>query len=323
MIEKVGRRDMMRMLGVGGLALSVSSLRSRGIAQQLSGGSAPARASLGLFVALDPSGTVHIVAHRSEMGQGIRTALAAVVADELEADWDRVRIVQADGDLRYGSQDTDGSRSGRRFFLPMREAGASARLMLERAAAARWHVPASECHAQAHEVHHEPSGRSLPFGALAEEAGRLPVPSRRELHLKDPADFRFVGHGMPSLDLEAMTTGRAVFGADVVRPGMLTAMVVRPPSVGAHWSRYDRDAAMAVPGVRKVVEIPVVDLPTGFAPLGGVAVVADHTWAALQGRRALAVEWEDETPLGLRQRDLPRGARRDREPAGARAALAG
>lgn len=293
MLRTLQRREMLKMLGFGGLAVGAGGgLAGRSLADALSGGGrGDSPTSLGTFVAVDPSGQVHIIAHRSEMGQGIRTALAAVVAEEMEADWERVTVHQADGDLKYGSQDTDGSRSARRFYQPLREAGAAARLLLERAAAARWGVPAGQCRARAHEVHHEPSKRRLAFGELAEAAGALPAPRRADLRLKDPSTFRYVGRGVPSVDLMAMTTGTAAFGADIRRPGMLTAVIARPPSIGASWTSYDKDAAMAVSGVREVVELPTIQMPTGFQPLGGVAVVADHTWASLKGRKALNVQW--------------------------------
>src|SRR6266581_5449764 len=139
-----------------------------------------------VFVAIGEDGIVSIVCHRSEMGQGIRTGMPMIVADELEADWTRVRVVQATGDeARYGNQDTDGSRSTRHFFMPMRRCGAAARQMLEAAAATRWKVPVGEVEAKNHEVVHRPTGRRLGYGALAKSAAALPVPARESLKLKD------------------------------------------------------------------------------------------------------------------------------------------
>jgi isoquinoline 1-oxidoreductase beta subunit len=148
------------------------------------------------FVSIAEDGTVTIVCHRAEMGQGVRTGMPMIVAEELEADWKRVRVRQATGDeKRYGNQDTDGSRSTRHFFDPMRRCGAAARTMLEAAAAARWKVPLSEVEAKNHEVVHRPSGRRLGYGALARAAAALPVPARESLKLKDPSKFRYVGKG--------------------------------------------------------------------------------------------------------------------------------
>src|SRR5947208_16132828 len=147
-----------------------------------------------VFLAIGEDGTVTIVCHRSEMGQGVRTGMAMIVADELEADWKRVRVVQAPGDQkRFGNQDTDGSRSTRHFFEPMRRVGAAARTMLETAAAARWNVPVSEVEAQNHEVVHRPSGRRIGYGALAKDAATLPVPPRETLRLRDRSGFRYIG----------------------------------------------------------------------------------------------------------------------------------
>ena len=149
-----------------------------------------------VFVSIAEDGIVSIVCHRGEMGQGVRTGMPMIVADELEADWRRVRVVQAPGDEeRYGNQDTDGSRSTRHFFEPMRRCGAAARQMLEAAAAAQWKVPVGEVEAKNHEVVHRPTGRKLGYGALAKAAAKMPVPARDAIRLKDPAQFRYIGKG--------------------------------------------------------------------------------------------------------------------------------
>lgn len=248
-----------------------------------------------LFVAIDEDGTVTVTTHRSEMGQGVRTSIAMVIADELEADWDRVRIAQAPGDEeRYGNQDTDGSRSLRHFFMPMRRAGAAARTMLEQAAAEEWEVAVDEVRAQNHEVVHEASGRALGFGELARRAAEREVPEREGLRLKQPAEFRYIGTDTIGLiDNRDITTGQAIYGIDPHFEGMYYAVVARPPVFGGRVTRYDEEAALAVPGVERVVEIDAPDMPTEFAPLGGVAVIATNTWAAMRGREALNVEWED------------------------------
>lgn len=248
-----------------------------------------------VFVAIDPDGTVHVTVHRSEMGQGIRTSLAMVVADELEADWAHVRVQQAPGDeARYGNQDTDGSQSMRHYFEPMRRVGAAARTMLETAAAARWQVPVHEVAARNHEIVDQRSGRRLPFGALAKEAARLKVPDRTTLKLKDPKDFRYIGKDdVPIVDGADIVQGRAGYGIDTVLDGMLFAVIARPPVVGGKVASYDASEALKVPGVVRVVPIASTPLPALFHPLGGIAVVASNTWAAMRGRDALVVQWED------------------------------
>src|SRR6267154_24960 len=179
------------------------------------------------FVAIAEDGTVTITCHRQEMGQGVRTSLPMVVADELEADWARVRVQQAGGDQeRFGNQDTDGSRSMRHFFEPMRRCGASARTMLRQAGAARWGVPIDEVRALNHEVVHAPSQRKLGYGELAVAASRLPVPARDTLRLKKPAEFRYIGKGKVKLvDGPDMVAGRGKYGIDTVLDGMLFAVV--------------------------------------------------------------------------------------------------
>lgn len=248
-----------------------------------------------VFLSIAEDGKVSIVCHRSEMGQGVRTSLPMVVADELEADWAQVLVVQAPGDeIRYGNQNTDGSRSVRHFFEPMRRVGASARMMLEAAAAARWNVPVSEVQARNHAVVHVPSGKSLGFGALAKDAARLPVPAAASLKLKDPAQFRYIGKDSTrSIDGHDIATGRAQYGIDVRLDGMLYAVIARPPVFGGKLAGVDSTQAMKVPGVIKVVELAGSPAPALFNPLGGVAVIATNTWSAIKGREALKLRWDD------------------------------
>ena len=247
-----------------------------------------------VFVAIAADGTVTIVCHRSEMGQGVRTSLPMVVADELETDWQKVRVEQAPGDeVRYGNQDTDGSRSMRHFFLPMRRAGAAARTMLESAAAAQWRVPVQEVRAEQDHVLHPSTGRTLSYGQLAEAAAKLPVPARETLRLKNQADFRYIGKGQAGIyDGQDMVTGRAQYGIDVRLKDMLYAVVARPPVFGGKVLSYDAKDALKVPGVLKVIELKSSPPPADFNPLGGIAVIARNTWAAIQGRKALKIEWE-------------------------------
>jgi isoquinoline 1-oxidoreductase subunit beta len=248
-----------------------------------------------VFVAIDRDGTVTIVAHRPEMGTGSRTSLPMVVAEELEADWSRVRVRQAPGDEeKYGNQDTDGSRSLRHFIQPMRQCGAAARRMLEMAAAAHWAVPVEEVEAREHAVMHKPSRRKLGYGELAEAAAALPTPPPDQVRLKDAASFRYLGKGnVPIVDLFDITTGRATYGIDATLPGMKYAVVARPPVFAGKLASYDANETIKVPGVEKVVVIEGTPPPAKFQPLGGVAVIAQNTWAAIKGRDALKVKWDD------------------------------
>ncbi|NUT88712.1 xanthine dehydrogenase family protein molybdopterin-binding subunit [Pseudomonas corrugata] len=248
-----------------------------------------------VYVSIAADGSVTVICNRSEMGQGVRTSLSMVVADELDADWALVKVQQAPADeARFGNQDTDGSRSMRHWYEPMRRCGAAARTMLEQAAAAQWNVPVGECRAQLHNVVHQPSGRKLGYGALATAASALPVPARDSLRLKQPAEFRYIGkEASRAIDGADIVNGRAVFGADVHFDGMLYAVVARPPVYGGKVRSVDDSAALKVPGVVKVVQIEGRPLPSEFQPLGGVAVVAKNTWAAIKGRDALKIEWDD------------------------------
>lgn len=248
-----------------------------------------------VFVSIDTSGLVTIVAHRAEMGTGVRTSLPMVVADEMGADWSRVKVVQAEAnEARYGNQNVDGSRSMRHFLMPMRRVGAAARQMLEAAAAARWSVPVDQVKAAVHEVVHQPTGRRLSYGELAADAAKLTVPATDALRLKDPAQFRYVGKDIVHLvDLQGIGKGQALYGIDAHLPGMVYAVVARPPVVGGKLRSVDSSKALKVPGVLKIVEVPAFTGAPGFLPLGGVAVVARNTWAAMKGRDALDLQWDD------------------------------
>jgi isoquinoline 1-oxidoreductase subunit beta len=244
-----------------------------------------------VFVHIATDGLVTLVCHRSEMGQGVRSTLPALLADELGADMARVKIVQADGDKKYGDQNTDGSTSIRNGYEGLRRAGATARTMLVTAAARRWKVSPGSCEARDHAVFH--GKRSLGFGELAAEAAMLPVPRPEDVKLRPRSELRHVFKDLPLLDGPAIVAGKALFGADVRLPGMLVAVIARPPVVGGRVARYDAKRALAIPGVKRVVEIPTPKPPYGFQPWGGLAVLAENTWAAMRGRAALEIEWDD------------------------------
>jgi len=304
-IENVSRRDVLKgIVATGGLVIAAQFFPRSVLAD---GGSVNAYKTGAdgmpggtvydphVFVSIAPDGTVTIVAHRSEMGTGSRTSLPMVVADEMEADWSRVKIVQAPGnEPKYGNQDTDGSRSIRHFIQPMRACGAATRQMLEDAAALTWGVSDTECRAQNHKVIHVPTGRSLGYGELAAAAAALKTPPMNSLTLKDPSQFRYIGKGVVQItDLRDITMGKAVYAQDAHVPGMLFAQIERPPVVLGKAVSYDEAAAMKVPGVVKVVKIDPTPMPAKFAPLGGVAVIATNTFAAAKARKVLNVQWDD------------------------------
>ncbi len=245
-----------------------------------------------VYLAIDTDGTVYVIAHRSEMGNGVRTALPRIVADELDADWARVKVVQAIGDEKYGDQDTDGSHSVVSFFVPLREAGGAARLMMVRAAAAQWKVPATECSTELHSVVHKASGKKLGYGELAEAASKLEVPKKEDLKLKPRSEWRYIGKDAVSYDLKDLCTGKATYGQDVRMDGMLYASVMHPPVLGSSPKSIDNKAALGVAGVKQTETIDTFKAPVMYQALGGVAVLADSTWSAMQGKKKLKVEWE-------------------------------
>src|SRR5258708_3131469 len=298
-VEKISRRSILKGLGItGGLVLAAPVTSRQAFAAYKTGADKMPHGTVvdpRVFVAIAPDGTVTIVGHRAEMGTGVRTSLPLIVAEEMEADWSRVKVVQAHGDeVKYGNQDTDGSRSTRHYLIPMRQIGASARTLLEGAAAKRWGVPATEVKAVNHEVVHSAASRRLGFGGLAADAAKESVPSVEGLKLKDPKDFRYLGKGQVSIvDLRDITVGTAHYGSDTRLPGMKYAVIARPPVTGGKLVSFDPKDAMKVSGVEKVMEVQGWPWPSKFQPLGGVAVIARNTGAAIKGRDALKIVWDD------------------------------
>jgi isoquinoline 1-oxidoreductase subunit beta len=298
-VEKISRRAILKGLGIaGGLVLAAPVTSRQAFAAYQTGADKMPHGTVvdpRVFVAIAADGTVTIIAHRSEMGTGVRTSLPLIVAEEMEADWSRVKVQQAHGDeVKFGNQDTDGSRSTRHYLIPMRQIGASARAMLEAAAAKRWNVPVTEVKAVNHEVVHSASGKRLGFGDLAADAAKETVPNVDSLKLKDPKDFRYLGKGLVSIvDLRDITVGTAHYGIDTRLPGMKYAVIARPPVTGGKVVSFDATEAMKVSGVEKVMEVKGWPWPSKFQPLGGVAVIARNTGAAIKGRDALKVVWDD------------------------------
>ncbi|MBI5463467.1 MAG: xanthine dehydrogenase family protein molybdopterin-binding subunit [Ignavibacteriales bacterium] len=232
------------------------------------------------WLRVDRNGIVTVTVARSEMGQGVQTSLPMIVAEELEADWSSVRIEPAVVDPKYGDMTTGGSRSIRSNWLPLRKAGATAREMLVAAAADTWKVDRATCRAENGAVLHPTTNRKLSFGQLAEKAALLPVPS--DPPLKKPDQFRIVGRSVPRLDSVEKVKGNAIFGIDMTLPDMLVAVIARCPTLGGKVKSFDASKALAVTGVRQVLQVE-----------SGIAVVAESTWAAMRGREMLSVAWDE------------------------------
>ncbi len=287
MTTSLSRREF---IGTTGLALAVTALPVR------RPGGPPAAASAlapSAFVEITPDGTVSVWVTKSDMGQGVRTALPMILADELEADWSKVKVIQADAHPRYGEMGTGGSSSVASLWEPLRTAGAQAREMLIGAAAQRWEVPPSECRARSGAVEHPGTGRRFSFGDLVNRAARLPVPENPGL--KDPAEFRLIGTDVPGVDTRDKVTGKAQYGLDVVVPGMRYAVIARCPVFGGTMQGHDPSRALAVAGVLDVLEVP-----------SGAAVIATSTWAAMQGRKALECRWDEGPAAGLDSNKISR-----------------
>jgi isoquinoline 1-oxidoreductase beta subunit len=288
MIRKVSRREFVQLTSAAsaGLILSVT-LEAKEKPKAMPKASAAASHDIGTFVQIDDNGIVTIWVPKSEMGQGVRTTLPMIVAEELDADWKKVRIRQAHLDKKFGRMGTGGSSSVRTTWKPLREAGAAARAMLVSAAAAKLAVPADSLTVADGVITHPGSGKAVTFGEVAAAASKIDVPS--DVKVKDPKTFKIVGKKADRLDNSDIVTGKATYGIDVRLPGMLYAVVKRAPMFGGTIASIDDTKAKAVPGVRQIVKI---DAMGSDLPWNGVAVVADTTWAAMKGRDALDVKWQ-------------------------------
>jgi isoquinoline 1-oxidoreductase subunit beta len=284
------RRDLLRIVpaAAAGLVLGVrltpaepATAGAASAADAAAGAANPAaRLAPNVFVQIDAAGTVTLWVPKSEMGQGVRTALPMILAEEIGADWSRVSVEQAWNDPRFGDLDTGGSTSVRTGWDPLRKAGAAARAMLLAAGAARLKLPAESLVVADGRVTHPGSGRQVAFGDIVADAAALPVPP--DAPLKDPAKYTLVGRSVPRTDTPAKIDGRALYGIDVSVPGMLHAAVVLPPSFGATPEGFDDAKTRKVHGVRKVVRFS-----------RGFAVIADSTWAAFKGRDALVAHFKE------------------------------
>jgi len=286
------RRDFLQTSALGGAGLVIAFYLPA--KAELHGQGAPPSFQPNAWLQIDPEDNVTIWVGKSEMGQGVRTSLPMIVAEELDADWTRVRVEPALADSRkYGNQLTGGSTSVRTSWEPLRKAGAQARAMLIAAVAQSWGVAPNSCRTESGSVIHEPSGRRAGYGSLVEAAAKLPVPEKPPL--KNARDFRIVGQSLPRLDIPGKVDGSARFGIDARAPGMLFAVVARCPVFGGKLAHFDATRAKTVKGVRAVTPIT-----------SGVAVVADSTWAAMEGRKALDVTWNEGPHAALTSAEISR-----------------
>jgi len=244
------------------------------------------------WIHVKPSGEISLIIAKSEMGQGIRTGLLIPLADEAEVDLNSVRIEQAETrpDI-YPHLGTGGSSSTVENYMPLRRAGATVRELMITAAATSWSVPRSQCMAKNGAVLQKGSSRRASYGELVEAASKLPLPDPEKVPLKKESEFRLIGHDVPRVDVPAKVNGRAQFGLDVRVPDMLFAVIARCPTFGGKPAKFDATKAKAMPGVRDVFEIPAMG--NDMFTAGGIVVVADSTWTAIQARQALDITWDN------------------------------
>ncbi len=271
------RRDFIKIVGVSSTGFMVAAYApSKLFAQDMEN---PTIFSPSVFLRIDKEGIVTVTVQRSEMGQGVRTALPMLIAEELKVDWQSIRVEQADADDKYGDQSTGGSRSIRVSYDPFRKAGATAKAMLITAAANQWSVKTSDCYAEKGFVINKKNNKKLAYGDLISDASKLPIPENVEL--TDPEDFRIIGRPVESVGTRDRTFGRAVFGIDVKLPGIVYAAVERPPAFGGKAKSFDAADAKKIKGVSQV-----------FGISSGVAVIAENTWKSFQAKRALKIDWD-------------------------------
>lgn len=285
-ISNLSRRSFLKTAGVatGGLMVSVAipmnALAEKGIIKD-------SGEELNAFIHLADNGDTTLYCGRCEMGQGISTALPSAVADEMEADWQRVTVKQGDGDEKYGPQATGGSASIRVMFQPMREAGATAKAMLIGAAAKVWNTSAENCFAKSHFVFNKINQQKLSYGELASIAANMPIPEKPQL--KKKSEFNYIGKKLPRHDQNAVVVGKRTYGVDTKIPGLKYAAIIHCPVLGGSLKSLDKTDALKMRGVTDVVEIPRFAVPYGS--IGGVAVVAENSWTAQQAVKKLKIEW--------------------------------
>jgi len=305
------RRMFLRVtaLAGGGLLLApvLEPLDRALAATKASKAATAAVATIGEFIRIAPDGAITIVAKNPEIGQGVKTMLPMLIADELDADWASVTVEQAPSDpARFGDQFAGGSRATPNNWEPMRRAGAAGRQLLITAAAAAWNVPASECDAAASKVTHRPSGRKLGYGELAERAAKLPAPDLQSVTLKDPKDYTIIGKATPGVDVKAITMGKPIFSIDFTLPGMLYAVFEKCPVFGGKVTSANLDVVKAQPGVKQAFVVKGGAELNGL--LDGVAIVADTWWAAKTAREKLQVQWDEGAAANVSSTEMAKRA---------------
>ena len=291
-IKNVSRRSFLKLAGISSSSFVLGM--NLPISQALAGtqGALATTHELNFFVSIANDGLVNLICHRSEMGQGIRTSVPQIIAEELGADWDKVNVVQAQGDAKYGSQSTGGSASIRNHFTTIRQMGAIARDMLEQAAANIWQVDKAQVQAKNHHVIHIKTQQKISFAELAKHAAKLAPPKAEEVKLKANTDFSLIGKDVKLVDLDDIVAGKAQYAQDIQLPDMLIATIVRPPVVGGSVVSFDATEAKKVKGVFDVIALKPRSIPVNINPLSGVAVLATNTWAAIEGRKKLKIAWQ-------------------------------
>jgi isoquinoline 1-oxidoreductase subunit beta len=289
---RASRRDFLRVTATAGGGLLLS-MRFPAVAKAAASGQAQARpTTLTAFVSIAPDNVVTIMAKNPEIGQGVKTMLPMLIAEELDVDWSQVRIKQADlNPALYGNQHAGGSTATPQNWNPLRRAGAAARQMLVEAAAKRWNVAASDCETASGEVRHKPTGRTLTYGAVAADAAQQPVPDLDSIKLKDPRDYKIIGTSIPGVDSPLVVRGEPLFGIDTVVPGMLYAVFQKCPVFGGEVVSANLGAIKSMPGVRRAFVVEGGTNLNGLMP--GVAIVADSWWHAEKARRKLEVKWDE------------------------------
>ena len=293
---RMDRRSFLELTALAGGGLALNLYRSPLSAAQ--GPPPPQDLTPQAFIRIAPDGVVTIMARASESGQGMRNMLPMLIAEELDVDWKQVRVEQADlNEKIYGAQFSGGSANTPEGWDPMRRVGAAGRQLLIEAAAQTWNVSPSECTTEPCRVLHPASSRSAGYGELAAKAATLPAPALDKIKLKDPKDYRIIGHSQTGVDTHAIVTGKPIFGIDVQLPGMLYAAIEKAPVFAGKVKSANIDQVKALPGVRHVLVIDGGITPAAFTPWEpgmepGIAIVADNWWQAQQARKQLKVDWD-------------------------------
>ncbi|MFY9852859.1 MAG: molybdopterin cofactor-binding domain-containing protein, partial [Terracidiphilus sp.] len=293
---RMNRRLFLQLTALAGGGLALELYRSPLAGAQEPG--SPPDLKPQTFIHIAPDGLVTIMARASESGQGMRNMLPMLIAEELDVDWKNVRVQQADlNEKIYGRQFSGGSHNTPQGWEPMRRVGAAGRQLLITAAAQTWDVPESECTTQSGRVLHSASARSGGYGELASKAAALPAPALSSVKLKNPKDYRIIGHSQPGVDTHSIVTGKPLYGIDVELPGMLYAAIEKAPVFAGKVKSANIDQIKALPGVRHVLIIDGGITPAAYTPWEpgmepGIAVVADNWWQAQQARKQLKVDWD-------------------------------